>query len=396
MKIIRIGKWVKDSWLMLGCTILLFCFLEGSLSLAFFIRNRLSASAPSDAERRVLADTYADSSWVNNYQEEYSRSGVLQWRPYVYWRRMPYHGNYINIDADGLRLTTSTEAAPQESRPPLKIFLFGGSTMWGSGVRDAFTIPSIVAKELQGKGVAAEVVNFGENGYVSTQEVITLLLQLRKGQRPDLVIFYDGVNDVYSAYQQRVAGLPQNEFNREREFNLSHPDNLTRRTRMFLRDVASSLSTVRFTRGLFRRTGILAAADSLPDRAPESEALAQNVLATYQGNIEIVKALSEHYHFNYIFYWQPTIFQKTNLTTYELRRRAEMQGIERFVQLTYGDVQQSGLAEGRENSFHDLSLIFADVREPIYIDFCHIGESGNEVIAKRMVSDILGLAVKDK
>ena len=45
------------------------------------------------------------------------------------------------------------------------------------------------------------VVNFGESGFVSTQGVIQLILELQSGNIPDLVIFYDGVNDVYAAYQ---------------------------------------------------------------------------------------------------------------------------------------------------------------------------------------------------
>ncbi len=197
---------------MVGCTLLLLCLLEGSLSLAFFIKDRWNDSL---AERhRVIADTYGDAAWINDYREEFRRAYIAQWRSYVYWRRTPYHGNYINVDANGLRLTTSTEGAGKASGTPLKVFMFGGSTMWGVGARDAFTIPSIVARELQQKGVAVEVVNFGESGYVSTQEVITLLLQLQKGERPALVVFYDGVNDIFSAYQQRMAGLPQNEFNR--------------------------------------------------------------------------------------------------------------------------------------------------------------------------------------
>ena len=49
--------------------------------------------------------------------------------------------------------------------------------------------------------------------------MMELFLQLREGNIPDLVVFYDGVNDVFSAYQQGKAGIPQNENNREKEFN---------------------------------------------------------------------------------------------------------------------------------------------------------------------------------
>lgn len=197
MKISKFAKLVKDAWLMVGITILLLCCLEGGLSLAFLIKDRFSAS---DLDPRARADTYSDPTWVKDYYKELRRSSAAQWRPYVYWRRKPYHGNHINIDANGIRLTPLTKPLQQESRTPVTIFMFGGSTLWGTGVRDAFTIPSIFAKELQNKGVAAEVINFGETGYVSTQEVITLLLQLQKRQLPDFAIFYDGVNDMYSAY----------------------------------------------------------------------------------------------------------------------------------------------------------------------------------------------------
>ena len=360
LKISKIGKVVQDAWLIVGITIFLLFLIEGGLSIAFFIKDRVSASdLPADGHN--VADTYSDPTWVNNYNEEFDRSFEAQWRPYVYWRRKPYHGNYINVDTNGIRLTVLAKPIQQESRPPLKIFMLGGSTMWGTGARDAFTIPSILAQELQSKGVAAEVINFGESGYVSTQEVITLQLQLQKGQVPDLVIFYGGVNDTYSAYQQRMAGLPQNEFNRVKDFNLSQPDKLKQRTEMVLQDVVSKASTMRLLKGFLQKTGAKretgVAGNPLPfdDLAPkgEEEVLAQDVLTTYRGNIEVVKALSEHYHFKYLFYWQPTIFQKAHLTEYERVQRAKWRTVEQFFYRTYEVVRQSRLAESREHSFHD-------------------------------------------
>jgi hypothetical protein len=77
-------------------------------------------------------------------------------------------------------------------------------------------------------------------------------------------------------------------------------------------------------------------------------------------------------------------------------RRAEEQTVEQYVHRTYEAIRQSELSEGREYSFHDLSLVFADVREPVYIGWCHLGESGNEIIAKRMASDVFGLIIANK
>jgi lysophospholipase L1-like esterase len=398
MKISKIRNVVKDTWLTLGITILLLCLLEASLSLVFFVKDRFRASDPVPADPRVSADTYSNPTWVNDYYKELTSSFVAQWTPYVYWRRKPYHGEYINIDTNGMRLTTSFE---QEPRPSLKIFMFGGSTLWGTGARDAFTIPSIFAKELQQRGLTTEVLNFGETGYVSTQGVITLLLQLQKGHRPDLVIFYDGVNDLYSAYQQHVAGLPQNEFNRVKEFNLSHPVKLKERTTMVFRDIMMSLSTARLAKRVLKKAGMwrkVVAEDSLPlnDLDARKQVLPEDVVATYKENIEVVKALSEHYHFKYLFYWQPTIFHKANLTEYEHGQREEMQSIDQFVHRTHEIIGQSRLAETQDFLFQDLSRLFADVRKPLYLDWCHLGESGNEMVAERMANDAVDLLITTK
>ena len=65
-----------------------------------------------------------------------------------------------------------------------------------------------------------EVRNLSELGYVSTQEVIGLYRELQEGYRPDVVIFYDGVNDTTSAVLSGQAGVTTNEINRHDEFNL--------------------------------------------------------------------------------------------------------------------------------------------------------------------------------
>ena len=86
------------------------------------------------------------------------------WHPYVYWRRKPYTGKYINIDEKGLRKTIYPIDEPVKKKPVKKVFMFGGSTMWGSGVKDEFTIPSLVGSGLAKQSIHAEVTNFGESG----------------------------------------------------------------------------------------------------------------------------------------------------------------------------------------------------------------------------------------
>jgi hypothetical protein len=81
----------------------------------------------------------------------------------------------------------------------------------GMGAPDWGTIPAYLQKHLQ--AISREpicIVNFAENAYVSTQNMIELILLLEAGSIPDVVIFYDGVNEVLAANQSGRAMLHQN------------------------------------------------------------------------------------------------------------------------------------------------------------------------------------------
>src|SRR5215813_15469576 len=190
MLVKRLIKIARDIWIVLGIALAMFVAIEMVVSLCFYIRDFWR---PPAANFRIKADTYSDSQWASKYYkeiEEIEKGRTLRWQPYVYWRRTPRRGQYINIGSDGLRNTINVSTSEGAS-PPIKVFMFGGSTMWGLGAGDDSTIPSIFAEEAKNKGINCEVVNFGQYAYVSTQEVIELTLQLQKGNIPDIVIFYD-------------------------------------------------------------------------------------------------------------------------------------------------------------------------------------------------------------
>ena len=90
--------------------------------------------------------------------------------------------------------------------PPLRVWAFGGSTMFGYGQRDEFTVASQLAKGLHDHGVSARVENFGVPGdtlWIETRKLESELLA--DTTKPDLVVFYDGVNE-YGA-QELLGGL---------------------------------------------------------------------------------------------------------------------------------------------------------------------------------------------
>ncbi|HKQ75620.1 MAG TPA: hypothetical protein VJ810_18120 [Blastocatellia bacterium] len=389
-RIIRFARYV---WALLGIALVMFVALESVVSLGFYVRGFWHHPA---ADFRIKADTYADPEWAAKYYkelEEVEKRGTLRWRSYVYWRRTSRHGEYINIGPDGLRKTINVSTS-ESQRSPIKVFMFGGSTMWGLGTRDDSTIPSIFAEEAKNKGINCEVVNFGEYSYVSTQEVIELALQLQKGNIPDIVIFYDGVNDTFSGFQQGVSGLPHDEFRREKEFGLLQRKELQTAAAQF---AIRQLSTMRFLDGVLQKSGLRP--DNVQRIPPEyekaisdQESLAHAVVETYLNNVRLVQSLSQSYGFTPFFYWQPVIYTKQHLTEYE-GRSVEFDfhypGMKEFYLETYAVLRQGSAGLDNNIAFHDISSIFSDAREPIFVDFNHMGEKGNRAIARRMAKDFV-------
>ena len=65
----------------------------------------------------------------------------------------------------------------------------------------------------------------------------------------------------------------------------------------------------------------------------------------------------------------------------------------RCIQSTYTGSRQSENARmdssAHGSMLHDLSQAFSDWRDPVYVDWMHLGETGNAVVARRIAGDIL-------
>ena len=374
--------WIRDIWAIIGVTFALLIIVELLASAVLGLRD----SGRQVFDPRAHADSYAGATWAPAYFDELAKSSATRWTPFVYWRRVPFSGAFITVDSVGLRATSASSLRQAESGTRPKIYLFGGSTMWGTGARDAHTIPSELQRLLETEGFDVDVVNLGESGYVSTQIVIELFLRLRRGERPSLVILYDGVNDTFSSFQNGVAGIPQNESNRIAEFNLMQPERASERRMLVLLDFARNRAVVRLARRLVAPRSV-ATGDVAP--APVDLTLARSTVAIYLENIRLARALGSQYGFELLAYWQPTILQKRHLTKYEESERTKIAAYAPFVESTYGFLRTSTAMDSASSFVTDVSDIFESVEEPLFIDWMHLSERGNALIAERLGVDVL-------
>ena len=259
---------------------------------------------------RATSEGYGGAAWpAFHYREYWSEVARLDWQSYTYWRHRPYRGQTLTIGDDGLRKTWNRPADEASRNEARRIFMFGGSAMVGFGARDDFTIPSILARKLsETTDFNVVVSNFGQTGYVSSQELLTLMEELKGGNVPDLVIFYDGVNDTFAALQRGVSGLPQNEQNRAREFNLLSE---SRRFELYAEAILRLLP--RLARRASGVADVLGLGREMETVAKGKSGVAQGVLDRYMVNIRIINSLAELYGFRVLYFWQPIISSKRRL-----------------------------------------------------------------------------------
>ena len=332
---------------------------------------------------RASSEGYDGAGWpVFSYREYWRQAATLDWHAYAYWRHRPMRGVYHTVDDNGLRRTWNKTPSQASGARPLRVFVFGGSTVFGLGARDAFTIPSLLSKRLAERSkFDVEVTNFGQAGYVGTQEVVALLEELKGGNVPDLAVFYDGVNEIFSALQNGAPGLPQNEGNRAREFNLT-----LEQRRFDLYAEALKRALARLTRRAAKVADLLGLDERATAGTGDPATLADGILDAYAENIRVVNALSGVYGFKALFFWQPVVYTKRHLTPHE-ERWQHWRGSREFYLTVYERMRGDGRLRALGN-FTDVSGIFDDSEDSFFVDFNHVTERGNEVVADALLASV--------
>jgi hypothetical protein len=381
----RALAFLQTAWSIAGITLVLVLLTEGGFRAFFTIRDRLGTVTEPD--RRVLAEGYSGARWPAQHYRELARLED-RWEPYVYFRQKPFQGETIHVGSDGLRATwhPPSGALGRPGARPIKLLMLGGSSLWGFGARDDQTIPSLVARGLSDQGFRVEVKNLAEIGYTSTQELVALVRELQAGYRPDVVTFYDGVNDTTAAFLEKEAGLTTNEINRRKEFNLlQSPARLAAAlASQLIRDSGS----YRFAEAVRRKLGG-GRGTPRPALADESmRSLSGEVVRIYEANVELAEHLGHAYGFRPLFFWQPIVFTKPVLVPFEREEALKYGWTERIFADVYARIGSSPALEA-DRAFRDLSGIFADTKELVYIDYCHTTETANARIAAEIAQSVI-------
>jgi lysophospholipase L1-like esterase len=328
-----------------------------------------------------------------------------RYEPYVVWRADTSVYFAEEIGPDGFRITPASDS----DSSAYQVFVFGGSTIWGTGVPDSSTIPSYLCELLQASmNAPVEVRNFGQLGYVSTQEMIELCFQLRCNNVPDLVLFLDGMNDVAAAYESGIPGTHQNyPLVKERvesrfgdlgfESNLPHP-----LIQIYLNSNLSTLLSLINQGNMDNNVGNQPEVVNYLSFGADADSLSFEVASIMFENYAFIEQLSEQYEFDVLFFIQPSVW--TGLKTLTEEEHSFSVGESRYFAVGADSAWRPILLKSydwfdsmasREVNVQNLTSIFDSNNDQIYTDFTgvHLTADGNLIVAQEMYDALISRGI---
>ena len=112
----------------------------------------------------------------------------------------------IKVTKDQKTITTTDHhtrwtGANSDDDTLIKIGVFGGSTTFGTGVTDEDSWPALLQQRL---GENYAVFNYGITGYSTAENIIQMAL-IATEKRPQIVIFYEGWNDIKNYHDKELG-----------------------------------------------------------------------------------------------------------------------------------------------------------------------------------------------
>jgi hypothetical protein len=369
----RLWAALGTGWLILGVTLLLFLGIEGGYRAFRAVWHPYREGSTAGLTRSDYP--YRDQRWFRDWAIR--RDAILhdstRYDPYRGWQLGAVAMPGLHVDDAGRRVTPQPGSASERNR---QVFLLGASTMWGYVARDSATIPALVARELARRGIMdVTVVNLANSGYNVTQETITLMLELRRGNVPAIAVALDGVNEAGAVLLGGAVGDVHDQVLAERRFA----------RRSLLQDLVGHSA-------FLERLLILTSGARHP--IENGDSLCVKIAEYYSRMVDQVEALSQAHGFTTYFLWQPTL----------ARSRKPRTSWERWLGSTHPEFQRlTAVCGARTDSimaprmgarYVPLSALFDKDTNSVFLDhWGHVTERANGVIADRIV-DLLAPALE--
>jgi lysophospholipase L1-like esterase len=189
-----------------------FLFTLIAFAVVFLLLESVTRIYQRHSTRAILAKWPVLALYPNIKNADEIFSSVLQdalgWSPYGHWEMRPgLRSRFYRTNALGFR---GPETSLEKPAGRFRIVVLGGSSAWGFGcTADERTVPGRLQTLLRKlhPGLDLEVINAGQIGFGSTQELIYFHRQILPLE-PDLVLLFDGYNDILADLTNPASGWP--------------------------------------------------------------------------------------------------------------------------------------------------------------------------------------------
>lgn len=332
-----------------------------------------------------------DASEVKPMWGEFYTAGAV-FQSYVHFRSRTLVGRYYGVTDAGYRMVRDQGPWPPDPKN-FNVFFFGGSTSFGVGPYWA-TIASYLQDTFNAQGGARKtyVYNFGRSGYISNQEVVLFGRLLSQGLRPDMVVFFDGLNDFCfwdgqpSSWQTLARHFDDvnEQYLRQAAGHgiVTHWDKLTEFVKTLPLSRLIDASITRSTTTVPTYTGV---SEPPPDK-PEDEKILRTAIARYIDNMRQVKGTSEAFGIVPVFVWQPIPTYKYDVSHHIFY--PNRLGCHVNSKAAYPIMLETMKAKPLGESFIWAADIQEDLKEPLYIDAFHYTAPMSKRIAEFISGEI--------
>lgn len=316
-------------------------------------------------DSRASLPNYKDIGWAKKHFEEFSSLRTV-YQDFIGWRRAGFDGETITVDKNGYR------RHPNSVQPDnAEVWVFGGSTIWGPGVKDSMTIPANIQRF-----ASKSSFNFGEAAYTAHQSYNLLIKNYLLGGRPKHVVFYDGANEVVIKCRSELTffSAAQEATIRKRLQGLSDGRSTT------LEAFAPTVDVLRRFSGWLGRSPSSAAPDTYDCHT--NEAKRKLVAAALVLDWSLARKLVEQNGGTFIPVLQPIAYTgQPNLDHLDSVRRDSL--LRSQYESVYAEIVRQLRAAGSQ--YADFTDVF-DAESHLYIDFAHVSPQGNEIVGKRIAA----------
>jgi lysophospholipase L1-like esterase len=289
------------------------------------------------------------------------------------------HFTTININNDGFR---GDEINISKSDNDYRIIMIGGSTVFGTGLsNDKQSIPSELNKIFDKKYTNVEVINAGISSITSFEELYHFKEKLIH-LKPDLVIFYDGHNDV----EYRNTSDPQI-LNISDELKIKDFQKYLRSPVVLYRYVLLPIIHSQTENVMDNNNSI-----NTTNSNSYNFQLSNSITSLWYEHITEFCKISKNEQIKSIVIIQPSLNQnKKPLSEYEKSIYEKSSHTQKTFDML---IQKSDNLTNCSNVY-DFTNIFENTFSGVYMDSVHLNNYGNKIIAEKIYEKILPIVIED-